>query len=93
MKELQRQPETNSKVISPSLEMRGGAFWFLLRKKNTYDCSFNLSFIGIMEYMDCRLAGLRFPLTVLIDYLGYRLMAESILPIDRSTLGKLYSFK
>lgn len=38
---------------------------------------------GIMEYMDCRLAGLRFPMTVVIDYLGYRLVAESVLPIDR----------
>lgn len=41
---------------------------------------------GIMEYMDCQLPGLCFPLVALIDYMGYRLMAASILPIDRSTL-------
>jgi hypothetical protein len=39
-----------------------------------------------MEYMECHFKALRFPLVVLIDYMGFRLMASSILPIDRSTL-------
>jgi hypothetical protein len=41
---------------------------------------------GLIEYSDCRLANLRFPLVVLIDYLGSRIIAEPILPIDRTTL-------
>jgi hypothetical protein len=41
---------------------------------------------GLMEYMDCRVAGLHFPLAVLVDYRGYRLIAEAILPVGRDTL-------
>lgn len=41
---------------------------------------------GLMEYMDCRVAGLHFPLAVLVDYRGYRLLAEAILPIGRDTI-------
>jgi hypothetical protein len=39
-----------------------------------------------MEYMECHFPTLHFPLVVLIDYMGFRLMAMSILPIDRTTL-------
>ncbi|KAL6072242.1 Clu domain-containing protein [Balamuthia mandrillaris] len=41
---------------------------------------------GLMEYMDCRVKGLHFPLMVLVDYRGYRLIAESILPLGPNTL-------
>lgn len=41
---------------------------------------------GLIEYMDCRVAGLHFPLAVLVDYRGYRLIAEAILPVGRDTL-------
>ena len=41
---------------------------------------------GIMEYSDCKLGQLRFPLVVMIDYLGCRLLAEPMLPISRTTL-------
>ncbi len=46
----------------------------------------HFSLQGLIEYSDCRLANLRFPLVVLIDYLGSRIIAEPILPIDRTTL-------
>jgi hypothetical protein len=40
----------------------------------------------LTRYSDCKLANLRFPLVVMIDYLGSRLIAEPILPIDKTTL-------
>jgi hypothetical protein len=42
--------------------------------------------VGLMALIECNISGLHFPLLALIDYLGYRLIACSILPIDRSTL-------
>ena len=37
-----------------------------------------------MRYYQCE--GIRVPLMALIDYRGYRLVAQSILPISRSTI-------
>jgi hypothetical protein len=41
---------------------------------------------GMMAYMDCRIKDLHFPLMVLIDYRGWRLLAQSLVPVDHSTL-------
>jgi hypothetical protein len=41
---------------------------------------------AIMEYMDCRVRGLHFPLIVLVDYRGYRLIAEPLLPVGEDTI-------
>eukprot|EP01119_Soliformovum_irregulare_P025748 TRINITY_DN9620_c0_g1_i3.p1 TRINITY_DN9620_c0_g1~~TRINITY_DN9620_c0_g1_i3.p1 ORF type:complete len:666 (+),score=209.19 TRINITY_DN9620_c0_g1_i3:3-2000(+) len=43
-------------------------------------------FLSLMQLMDCRVRGLHFPMVVLIDYLGYRLVAESILPLGPHSL-------
>ena len=37
---------------------------------------------AMIELVGCRIKGLHFPLIVLIDYLGFRLIAESILPLS-----------
>ena len=42
-------------------------------------------FLSLMELIDCRVKGLHFPLIVLVDYLGYRLVAESVLPLEYET--------
>jgi hypothetical protein len=39
-----------------------------------------------MEYMDCRVSGLHFPLVVLVDYRGYRLTVEPVLPVGSNTI-------
>jgi len=39
---------------------------------------------AIMECMDCRVSGLHFPLIVLVDYRGYRITAEPLLPINKN---------
>jgi hypothetical protein len=39
-----------------------------------------------MALLDCRISGLHFPLCGVIDYLGFSLTAQSVLPIDRSTI-------
>ena len=41
---------------------------------------------SLLELMDCRVQGLHFPLMVLIDYRGYRLIAMPLLPIGSDTL-------
>lgn len=41
---------------------------------------------GLIQCFKCEIRGLHLPLAALIDYRGYRLMALSLLPIDRSTL-------
>ena len=42
---------------------------------------------GLTRYMSCGIHELRFPLMALIDYRGFRLTAQSILPIKDNTLG------
>lgn len=41
---------------------------------------------SMAAYFDCRIPGLHVPLSCLIDYRGHRMLALSILPIDRQTL-------
>ena len=41
---------------------------------------------GLISYYQCHMKNLHFPLMVLVDYMGYRLIAQSILPIERSTI-------
>jgi hypothetical protein len=41
---------------------------------------------GLMAYFNCDVQNLHFPLMSLVDYRGFRLIAMSILPIDRTTL-------
>lgn len=41
---------------------------------------------GLMCLLDCRVSGLHFPLMVLCDYRGWRLLAESLLPLTKDTL-------
>jgi len=41
---------------------------------------------SLMKVMDCQIPGIRVPLMTLIDYLGYRLVAVSLLPISDNTL-------
>eukprot|EP01122_Echinamoeba_exundans_P014473 TRINITY_DN6570_c0_g2_i2.p1 TRINITY_DN6570_c0_g2~~TRINITY_DN6570_c0_g2_i2.p1 ORF type:complete len:1309 (+),score=180.83 TRINITY_DN6570_c0_g2_i2:8156-12082(+) len=41
---------------------------------------------GTMALLDCRVNGLHFPLMALIRYRGFAVVAQSILPINRSTL-------
>jgi len=36
---------------------------------------------GLMSYIDCRIRGLCFPLMVIVDFRGWRLIAESVLPL------------
>lgn len=39
-----------------------------------------------MAYFNCDIVGLHCPLMALVDYRGFRLIAMSILPIDKTTL-------
>jgi hypothetical protein len=41
---------------------------------------------SLMQVFNSRIKGLHVPLITLIDYLGFRLVAESILPINRNTI-------
>jgi len=41
---------------------------------------------GLMGYWNCGIEQLNVPLMALVDFLGFRLIAMSILPIDRSTI-------
>eukprot|EP01114_Cavostelium_apophysatum_P017894 TRINITY_DN5408_c0_g1_i1.p1 TRINITY_DN5408_c0_g1~~TRINITY_DN5408_c0_g1_i1.p1 ORF type:complete len:1291 (+),score=352.75 TRINITY_DN5408_c0_g1_i1:103-3975(+) len=41
---------------------------------------------GLMSLYDCRIKGLHFPLMVLIDYRGWRVLASSLLPLGKNTL-------
>jgi hypothetical protein len=41
---------------------------------------------ALIELMDCKVPGLRFPLMAVIDYCGFRASAQSILPIGPDTL-------
>lgn len=43
-------------------------------------------FRSLIKFMDCRVSGIHFPLVVIIDYRGWRLIAESALPISEDTL-------
>lgn len=43
-------------------------------------------FKSFMELADCRVQGLHFPLIVIIDYRGFRLLCQSVLPIGADTL-------
>lgn len=43
-------------------------------------------FKSFMELADCRVQGLHFPLIVIIDYRGFRLLCQSVLPIGSDTL-------
>ncbi len=42
---------------------------------------------SLAAYFDCRIAGLHVPLSAVIDYRGYRVLAMSLVPVDRSTLA------
>ncbi len=42
--------------------------------------------VGLMSLIECNVPGLHFPLFTLIDYHGYRMIATSMLPIDKTTL-------
>mgnify|MGYP002480243165 CR=1 FL=1 len=44
---------------------------------------------GLMSYVDCRIRGLHFPLMVIIDYQGWRLIAESVLPLGIRPYAKM----
>jgi tetratricopeptide (TPR) repeat protein len=37
---------------------------------------------SLKEYMDCRVSGLHFPLMVLVDHWGHRIVATPLLPLD-----------
>ena len=52
----------------------------------------NISSKGLTRYMSCGIHELRFPLMALIDYRGFRLTAQSILPIKDNTLGTFVLF-
>ena len=41
---------------------------------------------GLNAYLSCGLRGLCFPLMVSVDFLGYRVLAMSVLPIDQTTI-------
>jgi Clustered mitochondria len=41
---------------------------------------------GLISYFNLGIPDLHFPLMALVDYLGFRLIAMSLLPIDKSTL-------
>jgi hypothetical protein len=41
---------------------------------------------GLMAYYNTSTPGLYYPLMALIDYRGYRLIAQSLLPVDKTTL-------
>jgi len=41
---------------------------------------------GLSAYFNCGVHNLRFPMMALIDYLGFRLIAMSLLPIDKTTI-------
>jgi hypothetical protein len=41
---------------------------------------------GLMCYIDCRIQKLHFPLMVVIDYKGWRLLAASVLPVSKDTI-------
>ena len=42
--------------------------------------------VGLMSYYNTASPLLHFPMMALIDYRGYRLIAQSLLPINKSTL-------
>jgi hypothetical protein len=42
--------------------------------------------LGLMSYYNCQIPGLSLPLMALINYRGFRLVALSLLPIDKTTL-------
>lgn len=42
--------------------------------------------LSVIQLYNLRIPGLHVPYMILIDYLGYRLIAMSVLPIDQSTL-------
>jgi len=41
---------------------------------------------GLMAYYNTFTPGLYYPLMALIDYRGYRLIAQSLLPVDKTTI-------
>lgn len=41
---------------------------------------------GLIAYMGSEIKGLCFPLSAIIDYKGYRLVATTVLPINNSTI-------
>lgn len=41
---------------------------------------------GIMHYSSLRVSGLHFPLMLVMDYKGFRLVAEALLPINKETI-------
>ena len=41
---------------------------------------------GIMMLQQCSLTAVKLPLMLVIDYRGFRLLATSLLPIDKSTI-------
>ena len=41
---------------------------------------------SLMAMMECRVSGLHFPLMVLVDHRGYRLIAMPLLPLGPDTL-------
>eukprot|EP00026_Physarum_polycephalum_P001577 Phypoly_transcript_01579.p1 GENE.Phypoly_transcript_01579~~Phypoly_transcript_01579.p1 ORF type:complete len:1064 (+),score=124.40 Phypoly_transcript_01579:78-3269(+) len=59
---------------------------------NLYTCdeyamkAANAELRALMSFMSCNISGLFFPLMALIDYLGYRVIATSLLPISQSTI-------
>jgi hypothetical protein len=46
---------------------------------------------GLQSYVNCDIPGICTPFMVLVDYRGFRLIAMSILPIDKQTLVSLSS--
>lgn len=45
-----------------------------------------LELLGHASYFNLQIPGLHFPLTTLVDYMGYRVIAMSLLPINRDTI-------
>jgi hypothetical protein len=41
---------------------------------------------SLIQISDLRIPDLRFPMMALVDYLGFRVVAESILPVNANTL-------
>lgn len=41
---------------------------------------------GLMGYLDCRVSGLHFPLCAVIDYRGFSLIAQSVVPVTKNTI-------
>ena len=70
------------------VELDNGTFMYGGRVRNDSLAikSGNHELKGLTAYMGSEIPGLSFPLMVVVDYKGYRLVASSLLPIGESTI-------